>query len=72
VRRKHGGCLLLAPGSKPYLEKRIATIKAQRQPLQANRKLGNLDERAESIFNHTAGPSDPRDNLLSLQSRFEF
>jgi hypothetical protein len=32
----------------------------------------NLDVRAEYMFNHTAGPSDPRDNLLSLQCRFEF
>jgi hypothetical protein len=36
------------------------------------RILRNLDVRVEYMFNHTAGPSDPRDNLLSLQCRFEF
>ena len=35
------------------------------------RILRNLDVRAEYMFNHMAGPRDARDNLLSLQCRFE-
>jgi hypothetical protein len=36
------------------------------------RILRNLEVRAEYMLNHTDGPNDPKDNLLSLQCRFEF